>query len=276
MSTNRWLLVGVMIALLVGPALADRSIPYTPTSGYAVRNIEGFRVLVNRELLRQHRPLARQVLRLLRYQLYQIRRVVPPEPFAKLQKIPIWVEYKAPRHPCMCYHPSRQWLQANGFNPDKQRSVEIANAENFLRWTHDQPWMVMHELAHGYHHTVLGHDNSEIRAAYEQAVASGRYEKVMHISGQMRRAYALNNDQEYFAECTEAFFGTNDFYPFVRAELAEHDPQMYRLLRKCWKLDPPAQKALAARPRSTTDPNRPAVSRTDPEKQPDKSTTPAR
>ncbi len=31
---------------------------------------------------------------------------------------------------------------------------------------------------------------------------------------------------------TEAFFGTNDFFPFVRAELKEHDPQMFNALRE--------------------------------------------
>jgi len=45
----------------------------------------------------------------------------------------------------------------------------------------------------------------------------------------------LNNDQEYFAESTEAFFGTNDFYPFVRSELQHHDPHMYQLLKKLWR-----------------------------------------
>jgi len=64
-----------------------------------------------------------------------------------------------------------------------------------------------------------------------------QYELVQHISGKPRRAYALNNDQEYFAECTEAIFGTNDFYPFVRSELKQHDQQMYELLRKLWKIE---------------------------------------
>lgn len=45
---------------------------------------------------------------------------------------------------------------------------------------------------------------------------------------------ALNNDQEYFAEASEAFFGTNDFHPFVRAELKEHDPALFELLGKLW------------------------------------------
>jgi hypothetical protein len=39
---------------------------------------------------------------------------------------------------------------------------------------------------------------------------------------------------EYFAETTEAFFGTNDFFPFVRSELRRHDPGGYELLKKLW------------------------------------------
>ena len=137
----------------------------------------------------------------------------------------------------MCYHPSKEWLSQNGFNPEKAGSVEIANAENFLTWTIAQPWMVLHELAHGYHHQVLGYDNEEIAAAYKQAVDSKKYESVLHINGKNEKAYALNNDQEYFAEASEAFFGTNDFYPFVRSELKQFDPVFYEIMKKLWQDD---------------------------------------
>jgi len=210
---------------------------YTPTSGYTEQKIEGWKVLVNKKLLSDHAPLAKEVLKLLGSQLYQITRVVPDKALKELRRIPIWVEYKAPRHPCMCYHPNKQWLIEHDFNPDKQRSVEIANSRNFLKWTIDQPWMVLHELAHSYHHCVLGYDNAEIHQAYQKAVESKNYESVLHISGRPRRSYALNNDQEYFAEATEAFFGTNDFYPFVRSELQQHDPHMYQLLKKLWQCE---------------------------------------
>lgn len=224
----------ICIVLLV---FCVASSEYTPTTDYTTRKIEGWNVFVNKQLLSEHAPLAKDVLRLLKFQLYQITRVVPDEALKELRSVPIWVEYKAPRHPCMCYHPSEQWLRNNGFNPDKERSVEIANAENFLKWTIDQPWMVLHELAHSYHHRVLGYDNTEINKTYKKAVESNRYESVLHISGRPRRSYALNNDQEYFAECTEAFFGTNDFYPFVRSELKQHDEDMYNLLVKLWEVE---------------------------------------
>jgi hypothetical protein len=32
----------------------------------------------------------------------------------------------------------------------------------------------------------------------------------------------------------EAYFGVNDFYPFVRAELKEHDPAGFALMETVW------------------------------------------
>ena len=54
----------------------------------------------------------------------------------------------------------------------------------------------------------------------------------------MDRAYALTNPQEYFAENTEAFFTHNDFYPYTRDQLKEHDPEMFALLEKLWNPPP--------------------------------------
>jgi len=57
---------------------------------------------------------------------------------------------------------------------------------------------------------------------------------VLLYTGRKVRAYAANNDKEYFAEGTEAYFYRNDFYPFVRAELKEHDPVLHDLLEEIW------------------------------------------
>ena len=61
-------------------------------------------------------------------------------------------------------------------------------------------------------------------------------------NGRRERHYALNNPKEYFAETTEAFFGVNDFYPFVRAELKEFDPAMFELLGEVWAVSPNASR----------------------------------
>jgi hypothetical protein len=55
---------------------------------------------------------------------------------------------------------------------------------------------------------------------------------------------------EFFAEMTESFFGTNDFYPFVRGELKKELPELDALLEEIW-LKPeerPAVKDAALKP----------------------------
>jgi hypothetical protein len=207
---------------------------FDPTSAYEVRQVEGWTVRVNPRLLADEPARASAALRLLEVKLFDVTRAVPPAAAAELRKVPFWLELKDRRFPCACYHPSRQWLTENGYNPEKAGAVEIANAGNFLTWTREQPSMVLHELAHGYHHRVLKYDNADVKAAFQRAVAEKRYEAVLHWDGKTVRAYALNNDQEYFAELTEAYFGTNDFYPFVRAELKAHDPEGFRMIEKAW------------------------------------------
>jgi hypothetical protein len=207
---------------------------YEPTSNYEVQQIEGWKVYVNKRLLNEKKELGRRALKLLEVKLYDINRVVPKRALARLHEVPIWLEAESRQVKCACYHPSRRWLQQNGFNPAKAKSVEIGNATRFLKWTAEQPSMVLHELAHAYHHRVLGHNHPDILAAYKRAVESKSYESVLYAFGTKKRAYALNDPKEYFAELTEAYFGTNDFYPFVRAEVKQHDPLMYKTLKKVW------------------------------------------
>jgi hypothetical protein len=44
----------------------------------------------------------------------------------------------------------------------------------------------------------------------------------------------LTNEKEFFAEMSECYFGTNDFFPFVSAELKEAEPESYALLKDTW------------------------------------------
>ena len=48
----------------------------------------------------------------------------------------------------------------------------------------------------------------------------------------------MTDPMEYFAECTEAFFSRNDFYPFNRTELQQHDPDVDALLVRLWGRKP--------------------------------------
>jgi hypothetical protein len=225
----------LFMALSFGAAAQINS--FDPESAYAPHEIEGWRVLVNQKLLAETN-LCERIMKVLSAQLYQITRVVPAPALAKIRQIPIWVELDDPLFPGMCYHESRDWLESHGVNPAKTDAVELANAKHFLNWSLEQPCMALHELSHGYHHQFLGDDYAGIRRCYEHARAAGLYESVLRANGHHEHHYGMNNAKEYFAESTEAFFGTNDFYPFVRAELKEYDPKMYALQCEVWGVKP--------------------------------------
>jgi hypothetical protein len=213
---------------------------FEPTSAFERQQVEGWPVLVHKKVLAK-KDLWEHTLRQLQVQLYNITRMVPAKAVERLRQVRIWVE-ENPKVRCMCYHPSRRWLEGHDFNPEKAKSVELGGPETFCDWTRHQPWMVLHELAHGYHHQVIGYDHPGVRAAYEKAKKAGSYESVLYLGGNKKKAYAMNNDQEYFAELTEAWFGTNDFYPFVRAEVLVHDPDMAKVLKEVWENPPEAKK----------------------------------
>lgn len=202
---------------------------------YVQTQMRGWTVVVNRRLLQTQSIMTRRALVLLDRKLVEIERTVYRFPLRRLQRVPIWMEGGENGARGLAFHPSAQWLSDRGYNPAKAQAVEIHNVRDFLEWEREQPWVVMHELAHAYHHRSLGDNNEDIKSAYENARRSGSYDSVRYHDGSTRRAYAMNNDKEYFAEITEAYFGTNDFFPFNRAELERHDPQGYALMERIWR-----------------------------------------
>lgn len=205
-----------------------------PSHQYAEREIVGWKVHVNRELLEQRVEVGTRALALLETKLTELKSFLPTPALEKLRTVPIWLGVNDYEKPNAVYHPSAKWLREHGFNPDKAQAVEIPNAAIFIEWSTNQPMMVLHELAHAYHHQVLGHSHSELITAFERAQSSGRYDQVRHVQGRVKRAYALNNVKEFFAEMSEAYFGRNDFFPFTREELQKYDPEICLLIERLW------------------------------------------
>ena len=79
----------IAFACLILCSLCMGAAKYDATSDYTVKKIEGFKVLVNKELLDGHPALAKDTLRLLEFQLYQIRRVVPRKALGEIRKVAI-------------------------------------------------------------------------------------------------------------------------------------------------------------------------------------------
>jgi dipeptidyl-peptidase-4 len=202
-----------------------------------VRDIEGWTVHVDPDLLDGERQEeGARALRMLANHLERIALLVPEERLRDMQKLEIWIERHHPSLGAMQYHPNPGWLKDHGHDPCLAKKVHIPRARSLLS-RHQlikHPMVVLHELAHAYHDQFLGFDDRRIIEAYEKAKASGSYEEVLLYTGKRVRHYAMTNHKEYFAEGTEAYFYRNDFYPFVRAELKEHDPILHDLLVEIW------------------------------------------
>ena len=220
-------------------ALLNTAIAETPAGRFdpVLREIEGWQVHVEPALLDgQHAEQGTKALTMLANHLQRIKILIPAEPLAKLQQIEFWIEHSHPELKAMQYHPDRQWLVDHGHDPRLARKVHITQARELLSREQmlKHPAVILHELAHAFHDQVLDFDNPEVIAVFERAKAARIYEEVLLYTGKTVRHYGLSNHKEYFAEGTEAYFYRNDFYPFVRAELKQHDQPLHDLLQKVW------------------------------------------
>lgn len=212
---------------------------------HATFNLNGWTIHLSDDLWADEADATRRMLQLLEMQLQRVIAAVPEPALTKLQDIPIWINPPYPeRRPTAEYHGQRQWLADNGRNPKMAKAIEITNVLQFPFENRRMPYVLLHELAHGYHDRQLerGFRNELISAAFEAAKRSGTYDEVDRFDGKVirkDRAYALSNPMEYFAESSEAYFGKNDFYPFNRQELKQHDPRIFELLPALWELTGP-------------------------------------
>lgn len=220
---------------------ASKPDPPQPTSR-TPREIEGWTIRIDDRLAAaENEALATRALKFLEAKLVEIKAVVPAERVKELQTVTIVLDLSCGKLGAMQYHPDAGWLKANGFPTDLAKCVHLPRADDVAtrRNINEQPWVILHELAHAYHDQFLSFDESRVIAAYEQFKKSGHGDAALLYNGKRVKHYGLTNHKEFFAEMTESFFGVNDFFPFNRAELIEAEPELFELLTKIW--NPPAK-----------------------------------
>lgn len=207
---------------------------------YEVHQLSGFEVRVEKEALEISPNLTQEAMERLEYDLEVINNLgLSSSISAELQSVVIFLDWNTGNGTAF-YHPSLDWLIENGYAEEKYRNVEISNVNKYLaRTALNHPYIVLHELAHAYHHRVLGPFNETITEAYNNALANGLYRDVTFDTGTAiipaPFAYAHTNEREYFAELTETYFGWNAYFPFVRTELKMYDPVGYDLIESAWE-----------------------------------------
>ena len=205
-----------------------------PTT-YATRNLEGWTVRVDDRLLRGAAAASgERAIKLLTARLVAITIVVPEPALAKLRAVTIELDLDYGELKAMQYHPDAGWLRSHGYSEALAKCVHVPDVEDFLSpfENHRMPWVVLHELSHAYHDQVLGFEEPRVVAAWKKFRDSGKYKSVLTSPGPMREHYGLTDQKEFFAEMTECFFGSNDFYPFVAGELKQAEPELFALLEE--------------------------------------------
>jgi hypothetical protein len=225
----------VIVALLAAPTVAAAKQPL-PTA-HTTCKIEGWNVRVDDRLLKgEDSALGARVLKLLEARLVAISVVVPDKSLAKLRTITIQLDLNYGDLRTMQYHPDAGWLKEHGYSEQLAKCVHIPDVNDLLEpaGIHSQPWVLLHELAHGFHDQIVGFDEPRVNAAWEKFRGSGKYKSVLSASGTIHEHYGLTDHKEFFAEMTEAYFGSNDFYPFVAGELKQAEPEIFLLLADIW------------------------------------------
>lgn len=208
-----------------------------PTESYERMMFEGWELLVS-GFYKNDLDRKKEILNVIKFQLKAINRTVPEQALARLRDTLIWVEYPGRGYKTSAYHPDIAYLRRCNINLDKLEGIELDYEIYELQ--NIQPWVVLHELAHAYHYKILDKDHIETIDAFEAASQSGKYAKVMfldndaNVAAELKEAYAMTDEFEYFSELTEAYFGKNDYQPFDRSELKTFDPVGYQVIEDAW------------------------------------------
>lgn len=237
---------GVVACLLAGfVGLRARAADGSPTAqdrpvAHATRQLEGWTIRVDdRLLVPPHAEVGRRSIRFLEGKLVDIVEVLPAAKVEALRAVTIVLDLDHAGLRGMQYHPSSGWLENHGYDPALAKCVHLCEAPRLVtpRNIREQPWCILHELAHAYHDQVLGFDDPRVLAAFDRYRAGGHGDRTLLFDGRKVRHYALTDHKEFFAEMTEAYFGVNDFFPFNRAELLNAEPEIHALMQAIWEDD---------------------------------------
>jgi hypothetical protein len=232
-----------IIFLAVSLAYAE---PAPQVEGYRCIKVEGHLLWFNKDFMAKEPELLNKTIAAVIADLKQLNELLPAASREAVKPTAIWLELETEPFGTVSgkgavYHPSAQWLAEHGKKTEMAKGVQICSAKNYLQLRNEKVGMtIVHEMAHAYYH-ILEKDRLDVKAAYEVAKRKGLYDYVGYMGSEnttheVYKAYAITNAHEYFAELSEAYFGCNDYYPYNREQLKEHDPIGYNVIHRIWHL----------------------------------------
>jgi hypothetical protein len=241
-----WGLILFFLAALATSSLAyGGELPGGTPKGFERQELEGFTVYVNKKVLQVSRDhWNRPPLTVLERELNDLRRILVPKIVRVLQDVPIWVEWDenskvAPGAVAVYYHGDAEGMKSMGIDPRKANCIEILTLRRLGEMRHPgtplQQIVILHEMAHAVHHRLLGTDNPELAATFQQAVDRKLYDSVNDRYGRKTKAYARTNAAEYFAEISCAYLDSCNYFPFNYTQLRGYDPAGFAFVERVWK-----------------------------------------
>jgi hypothetical protein len=231
-----------LVLLLILLSMNLQSQAASKVRGYQPTVIDGHPVWINNEFASKKPELLKKVLATLEEDLKQLDRDMARPAREAIRSTALWLELETEAFGIVSgkgavYHPSKSWLIKHGKEPAMVNGIQMCSAKNYLKWRNGKVGMtVLHELAHAYYQ-ILKKDQDLVKKTYKLAKTGGTYNKVSYMkSTQKFKAYAMGNEHEYFAELSEAYFGCNDYFPYNREQLKQHDPAGYQMVHKIWNL----------------------------------------
>jgi hypothetical protein len=241
-----WGLILFFFAALATTSLAyGADLPGGTPSGYERREIEGFTVYVSQDVFKHpYDRWGRAPLSVLERELNDLRRILLPKIVSVLQEVPIWAEWDVhdqinPGAIARYYGGSADGLVKLGGDGRKANCVEILTLRRLGEIRHPgtplQQVIILHEMAHAVHHRLLGWQNPELKATFQQAVDRKLYDEVNDRFGRRAKAYARTNELEYFAEISCAYLDSCNYFPFNYDQLQGYDPAGFAFVERVWK-----------------------------------------
>lgn len=224
------LFLSIVCAIAVTVSSAYVAFAAAPTSSYTKLNINGWTVYVS-PAYKQKTRARNIIINKIKKQTAAMVADLPDKQLAGLRKGHIWVEPGRHYRVLGRYFNTKSMIYQENLNPAKLYHVEIF--ETFA--DRKYPTLMLHELAHVYHDRKLRFQSAKIKRLFN--AFETQFPSAKDKCGRPVKAYALENENEFFATFTESYFNDTCGYPYNQANIRKNHPDMYAFLAKVWGVE---------------------------------------
>lgn len=200
-------------------------------SSYKTYKIDSFRCFVSDEVMRQEangtwntKPLA-----ILSKALKKVNEVYPDKALDLFHRTFLFVDWNKPGALGLYVKgdkgPSDFSKHINCIELNGMKFVTESHNNKKLEPNNAATLVLIHELAHCYHHQILGWENGSIKNAYQNA----KNKTIFDL-----KSYLMSSDKEYFAELTTAYLDKHYSTPKSKQEIKQKDVIGFALMESIW------------------------------------------